>query len=789
MNRQGALHSGPFRQLLAKRQQAFGKQSGASRGNSSSGSNPPGEGKSASATPFDVKVVQVPRGSGLQPLGIFAGVAAVGGAGGFAYFRYRQKEAEQAEARAAEEAAKKAAEEAAAAARAAAAEAAAAEAAKAAEAAAAAAEAARREEEAAEAARLAAEAARLAEEQAKKEAELKELSAACAKHVAEAQEVLNALEGSADFQLDLALLQEALAPAEAFAAAEGLQKLQDAGDAENLASSLLQTLPAAQSKLQRLQKISEAKDQYDSALVFLRSQRKQLLLGDGLDIATCESALARAAGAAEVLAAEGVSVRSNSVFEAMQKSIAEMEQQEEQQAFRDVCAAALESAVSALPADRTTCTEALAASRAVGCGPSPSATIAALLEKEGKEPSLQALIGEHVRALHPGVVTESSSPEEFAAAAAAATVDMDETALKEQAAVLARAVAVHHSLEAREMKRALLAVEKDLRRHLEERATVALQGLSEGKATAVEEMTAATKDLASQRCSEAAANAREDVAEDLERGVARIRMQFEQQLSAGLRTQRQALDAQLAQLPEQAIASVESVWHEGLSPEKRVETTSGLASALLSFREGSITAPQLGGGLEALRKAGAREGLGDGFVARVAAQLSDETVRKSQEEQPTSQDLSQDFHKQLPEFVAAAFEPPGAGGAGGLAANIAGRCFALLYKLKTEQEEVAKEEAMGFGGDAYACKVPEGDSEALRQQNLRTLARASGLVDRGELRGALEALEQSLGGQCRMRAERWMAEARHALMLQQAAQAVLARTLCLNASLTEQSGH
>merc|ERR1712039_7975 len=107
-------------------------------------------------------------------------------------------------------------------------------------------------------------------------------------------------------------------------------------------------------------------------------------------------------------------------------------------------------------------------------------------------------------------------------------------------------------------------------------------------------------------------------------------------------------------------------------------------------------------------------------------------------------------------------------GLSAIGSEIAGRLFGLLYVLKADT---------GASNSSTS-------SDNVAEYNLATLSRAASHVERGDLRSAVVALE-ALQGECRSRATSWIADARHALLLQQGARAVVAKARCLNALLVQ----
>jgi len=69
------------------------------------------------------------------------------------------------------------------------------------------------------------------------------------------------------------------------------------------------------------------------------------------------------------------------------------------------------------------------------------------------------------------------------------------------------------------------------------------------------------------------------------------------------------------------------------------------------------------------------------------------------------------------------------------------------------------------------------------QRNLEALSLAQRHIVNGNLRAAVQLLEDKLTGNCRERAADWMVQTRNALVLQQAARVVQAKVRCINRML------
>jgi len=197
----------------------------------------------------------------------------------------------------------------------------------------------------------------------------------------------------------------------------------------------------------------------------------------------------------------------------------------------------------------------------------------------------------------------------------------------------------------------------------------------------------------------------------------------------------------------------------GHTLQQRSQASNALSTALLALEGALVEGRASGGELKALQRAGTAA---DGFVPRLLSCVPPETMVRSCAPLPTEPHLCRRFCDQLNGFMASALAPS--------TENIVGRLLGRVL------------------GSMYVLRAAEASSSSLApaavaaQQNLLVLQQAAVLVERGDVRGALATME-ALTGNCRARALSWIEDARHTLLVQQAARAVQARAHCMHATL------
>lgn len=253
-------------------------------------------------------------------------------------------------------------------------------------------------------------------------------------------------------------------------------------------------------------------------------------------------------------------------------------------------------------------------------------------------------------------------------------------------------------------------------------------------------------------------------AEDAEASRAALRQQAMQIIGDRVLAERTLVDQRVGGL-QAPVREVDELVSLGQSAPQRSKFSHEFAAALLAL-QGALTDGRSGrmAALRALRQAG--DGQDAALVSQLLASLPAGADTEGSCAVLTDPQLRRSFGDQLGAFKAAALAPPRGGLLSHLAAGAAGAVLAKLYALPSAPP---------------SSPVATG-SMTEAERNLATLARAAPLVESGDLRGALAALE-ALTGPCRARAAAWVEEVRHALLVRQAVRAMQAKAQCANAVL------
>jgi len=352
---------------------------------------------------------------------------------------------------------------------------------------------------------------------------------------------------------------------------------------------------------------------------------------------------------------------------------------------------------------------------------------------------------------------------DFEQAAAISAAGMDEAALREHVVELAGAILRNHSLHSRVLEQEMPGVQATLERTSMARMEAALakfnkehDAMESAQRTALEDAYRA-KARQSEGEIQAASAAEAEV---------RRKAQHQEAMQAigdKVVMEREAIDQRLAGVQTPVVALSELA-KSGQSLQQRSLASQKLASALVALQAALGEGRPSEDKLLALREVDGQDVAP--FLQRVLAKLPQETVERSSGAVPTEPELRHSFQVQLHTFKAAALEPPAEGLAGRLLSGLAGGLLARLYALRAPE------------GVPLVPGTPSEDARC----NLNALSAATPLVQAGDLRGAVAALEV-LTGSCRDRTSAWIQEARHALLLQQAMRAVQAKAHCLNAVL------
>merc|ERR1712232_227174 len=171
--------------------------------------------------------------------------------------------------------------------------------------------------------------------------------------------------------------------------------------------------------------------------------------------------------------------------------------------------------------------------------------------------------------------------------------------------------------------------------------------------------------------------------------------------------------------------ALEDSTQKGQSMQQRSQASSELSIALLSLHKALLEGRTPGAELMAVRAASKAGGC-TGFTSRLLAKLSSETLAlRGERPIPTVPQLTHSFTELLADLSATALAPPTGGLLATVLSHILGRTLSSLYVL-----------------NVAADRMPDAISgaTATAQQNLIVLSRASCLVERGELRPAVQAL-------------------------------------------------
>jgi len=430
----------------------------------------------------------------------------------------------------------------------------------------------------------------------------------------------------------------------------------------------------------------------------------------------------------------------------------ELEKEEQERHRRIDALALLEAAVAARSPQL--CVEALAEAEDAGVEPCPTMELAGILARP------QELCRQLAASSAPGLSelrsrAQGLSVSDFVEAAKAAAESMEEEDLRAHASELAAALLRNHEIHSVELEKGLETAEVALREKCLERTSEALaafrQQRDELEAAQRAELAAFYSLKTEQHEREVRATVRamsNAAASSLNQEGARI-------ISESLVAEREGFEKRVEGMRDPASA-VSELATFGLSVQQRSRTSYALASALESARaalaEGRVPAPS-SGGLPLL------------LTSLVPPE---QTVAPSGEPLPAEAMLRRAFSQQLSSWEAVALSQPRPGA--GLWDHLwASASAPLLQRL-------------------HLVGVPmrwltEGPSVEAAEQNLAALSAAAHLVERGDLRGALAAME-ALKGACRAGAAAWMQEVRNALLLQQIMVAAQAQAKSMSAALS-----
>lgn len=595
-----------------------------------------------------------------------------------------------------------------------------------------------------EAARKAAESARrAAEAKAAREEKESALAAAAAASADRCRELAS---------VATALLPEVLVPRPSYEAVAELTTLLKAAEMESNGIANAEPFVRVRSRLAALQKAAAARASHDTALVALEESTA------AQDTDTTRAALEELRLARETLTGLGEELPAHDRVTLGHEQLRQFEVRDRNNA----AIAELQAAVVAR--DSARCKSALSQARELCLPPSPTSEVAEFLA-EGPSRVCEELVSGGARNVIEHRLGERSTflrVEDFQIAAKASTEGRSSEELLEQVLELVSALVRNSELHARELEQELGKLEPKFRQECIDRQGEAVarflsdsaNSLQGSKATLTEEWARRSQD-------EARAVARA-ILTDAQSECERIRQEVGHVAEVRLKQESDHFSGQFAYLME-PVSAMDATIDAGKGSQQRTEASSTLSGALMPFTSALLEGKASGCALTALK------GAGDEFVTSVLTRLPSPTAERSSTALPTEPELRRRFKAQLNSFVAAALAPPADDLLTALYALTMGRLRACFYKLREEE-------------------LPQdivGTPKAAVQRALNTLARAAQLVERGQLLAALEVLEVGLpAGACRACADGWMNEARHTLILQQAARASQARARCLSMSLT-----
>ena len=613
---------------------------------------------------------------------------------------------------------------------------------------------------------------KLQEASRKKQTEFAALAGQCSQLLADLKLVAEA----ADFA-EVEELSEFLRRAQVFLDGDAFKSLQESSldGAAELTGQCAYALQVAKDHLAKMSRTEAVEKQFEAAAAQIRAERRKWLLGEGVDMPALTSALSKAEAAISELKTCGLDLWTHldeSQTAAARQIIANIEESEQKQQSWEQQRQALHQAV--LTQDAPACEEALKSD--VGSPLSAARAIAEEIQNLPKT-GYNDQIASATQQLMP-LLPDQVQVDEYTAAATAASHFLTSPELLDQASSLAEALAAQYALEKQELAHSWQLLLQEWKRQNGQDISRVVTEFEDRMRTEKIKVIEDHQQSAAERCEEAVTEAAAEMQEMADKDIYNLQSAQMQSLWAELSQVREGLSNQLHRL-EQAPAQLQELWSSQSSPDTQAMSVSRSALTLLALREdeGYEGHPNT--------KRFVADGK-DNFANKMLAGLATELKRLGQDSSHilTRQELQRNFHSQLPELVAAVFEPQA-----GLASSLIGRIFGKMYILKGEQQEASLHAAIESTLGQW-IPGPEqehtGSHRDSQKHNLRTLALAAQLVDTGKLQEAVDTLESSLSGTCRSRAHSWMSLVRATLLLQQTSRALLARSSCLSASL---SGH
>jgi len=552
--------------------------------------------------------------------------------------------------------------------------------------------------------------------------------------------------------------------------AEAAASLVEALRAASVESVLLENAAVVEAKarLEELRRVAESREALELARVALQ----EAMLSRSA--AGCRSALATIDASTEVLTSLGEAVPADGGLADQGRSDLQVLEIAEIEAMRRAAAmAGLEAAVKSRSAEE--CVKAISEAQVAGLGPCPELELAEVLSDP--ERLYQALAREGAGRIMDqqgsltvieGRVAPPLSVEDFTAAAKISASDLNEAELRQRAAELARAIVVQHQLRADELQAELKLAEAELVQRAAVRMDEALERFKQVLDAEQHDREAALEEVFQRRSHEAVGEVVGQIFGEADVQLAKIRGEADVARQENVSAAREEFQRRFSALSE-PVAAIDKLVIGGKSIEQRSQTGNKLSKALIKLQGALVAGRPAYQELAALQAAAEEIGTSSSaeeFVSRLLSALPAETVEWSRGGMHSEPQLANSFRLQLGNFVAGAFALPAQGLVSGAISSFTSSIFGHYYVLGTE---------------------PRGAPSALQgapkevQQNLEVLGKAAHLVELGNLRLALGAMEESLSGECRRRATAWMTDVRNALLLQQAARAAQAKVRCLHA--------
>eukprot|EP00929_Paragymnodinium_shiwhaense_P083353 TRINITY_DN44375_c0_g3_i1.p1 TRINITY_DN44375_c0_g3~~TRINITY_DN44375_c0_g3_i1.p1 ORF type:complete len:773 (+),score=193.06 TRINITY_DN44375_c0_g3_i1:72-2390(+) len=566
----------------------------------------------------------------------------------------------------------------------------------------------------------------------------------------------------------VAALREALAEAEAVVKGAPLEGACNSTPAGELCRKNASTaLQASQTRLLELESIARANGEYHDAM-----QRADLALTSEECRAALDEMEAAAAALQQLGEEEPVEPTAKEHAYAFCEELLRVEQAAARRAaaFED-----LKAAVASRSRDH--CASALHEARESGLYACPELELAAMRAEPPRHQDLvakaaEALVAES-RLLAGADAASGLSVDDYVAAEAVATQDMDDKALRARAADHLRALMTSHKLQAKRVREEMKALEGETNQRCAERARLAAEQLVSHKGRDADLHRQTRETEMTELTDAAVVYAVLEKQKESDQLVKERRAEEEKDLSEKTQSERDTLLRQIASYGD-LMSSLQHFDDVASNPTLGMSRSSGTLTRSL-LQAGTACAPEA---VTTSRATGSRAGQraapggSDDFVETLSSCFS--AAPGSESAAVNSHQLQSRFRSELTDFVGAAFAMPSQCMLSGVVGSAVQSVFAKLYVVQGVQPP----------GDLPSSSTADKESESTRR-NLRVLSDASRLVERGDFAEALAKMEASLTGACRLRATPWMQEARQWLLLKQTALAAEARSRCLLAGLAE----